>query len=127
MYDQVVASRLRRGANISAADYIRMQELRAEFIARSRTVTAPFDAVLSPTVQCIPLKISEAAPTEETWIKNNGRLIRNPVTVNLMDRCALTIPCHRPGEAPVGLMVIGETMNDRTILAIGRGIEAALQ
>jgi aspartyl-tRNA(Asn)/glutamyl-tRNA(Gln) amidotransferase subunit A len=48
------------------------------------------------------------------------------VTVNLMDRCALTIPCHRPGEAPVGLMVIGETMGDHAILAIGRGIEAAL-
>ena len=127
MYDPVVASRLKRGANISAADYIRMQELRAEFIARSRAVTEPFDAVLGPTVQCIPLKIAEAATSEEAWIKNNGRLIRNPVTVNLMDRCALTIPCHRPGEAPVGLMVIGETMADHTILAIGRGIEAALQ
>ena len=89
-------------------------------------MTAPFDAWLAPTVQVIPFKIAEAGKTEEIWIKNNGRLIRNPVTVNLLDGCALSIPCHAKGEAPVGLMVVGESMADRTILGIGRGIEAVL-
>jgi len=125
-YDPIVASRLKRGANISAADYIRMRELREEMIARSRPVTAPFDAWLAPTVQVIPFKMAEAGKTEEVWIKNNGRLIRNPVTVNLLDGCALSLPCHAKGEAPVGLMVVGESMADRNILGIGRGIEAVL-
>ena len=126
MYDQMVASRLRRGAQISAADYIRMRELREELIARSKPVLAPFDAWLAPSVQAIAYPIKNAGDTEEAWLKNNGRLIRNPVAVNLLDGCALSIPCHVKGEAPVGLMVAGEAMADRRILAIGRAVEAAL-
>jgi aspartyl-tRNA(Asn)/glutamyl-tRNA(Gln) amidotransferase subunit A len=125
-YDPIVASRLRRGAKISAADYIRMRELRDELIEKSRATLAPFDAWLAPTVQIVPYKIADAGKDEDTWIKNNGRMIRNPVTVNLLDGCALSIPCHRQGEAPVGLMVAGEAMTDHRILAIGCAVEAAL-
>jgi aspartyl-tRNA(Asn)/glutamyl-tRNA(Gln) amidotransferase subunit A len=36
------------------------------------------------------------------------------------------LPCHRAGEAPVGLMLMGETMGDERLFAIGLAVEAAL-
>ena len=33
--------------------------------------------------------------------------------------CSISIPCHEPGEAPVGLMLIGARTADRKLLAIG--------
>jgi aspartyl-tRNA(Asn)/glutamyl-tRNA(Gln) amidotransferase subunit A len=54
-------------------------------------------------------------------------MLRNTFCFNFLDRCALSIPMHEPGTAPRGLMVVGETGGDRRLLAIGRGIEAALR
>jgi aspartyl-tRNA(Asn)/glutamyl-tRNA(Gln) amidotransferase subunit A len=57
----------------------------------------------------------------------NILMLRNTFCFNFLDRCALSIPMHATGEAPVGLMAVGETMGDRRLLAIGRGIEAVLR
>jgi len=47
--------------------------------------------------------------------------------VNFLDGCALSIPCHQPGEAPVGLMVVGQSGQDRRLLAVGLALESALR
>jgi aspartyl-tRNA(Asn)/glutamyl-tRNA(Gln) amidotransferase subunit A len=36
------------------------------------------------------------------------------------------LPIQPPGAAPVGLMVVGEHGGDRRLLAVARGVEAAL-
>jgi aspartyl-tRNA(Asn)/glutamyl-tRNA(Gln) amidotransferase subunit A len=33
---------------------------------------------------------------------------------------------HRSGEAPAGLMLMGEHLDDRRLLAVARGVEAVL-
>ena len=53
-------------------------------------------------------------------------MLRNPSVANFLDRCAISIPCHRPGDAPVGLMLIGEHGADRRLLSIAAAIEAAV-
>ena len=53
----------------------------------------------------------------------NMLVLRNPHIVNFLDGCSLSIPCHRAGEAPVGLMLFGEHNTDRRLLAIGAAIE----
>ena len=40
--------------------------------------------------------------------------------------CALSIPCHMPEGAPVGLMIAGLSGQDRKILGIGAAIESVL-
>ena len=52
--------------------------------------------------------------------------LRNPSLTNFLDRCAISIPCHREGEAPVGLMLVGETMGDARLFRIAAAVEAAL-
>ncbi|MNL58508.1 amidase [compost metagenome] len=56
----------------------------------------------------------------------NLRILRNAGVVNFLDGCALTLPCHAPGTAPVGLMACGAAGNDRYLLAVGAAIERAL-
>ena len=65
--------------------------------------------------------------SDEAYFRANGVLLRNPALINFLDGCAVSIPCHVPGEPPVGLMIAGGAMQDRRILAIGRALEACLR
>jgi aspartyl-tRNA(Asn)/glutamyl-tRNA(Gln) amidotransferase subunit A len=57
----------------------------------------------------------------------NLLMLRNTTVGNVLDRCALSIPVHEAGEAPTGLMVMGETGGDARLIAIGLAVEAAAQ
>jgi aspartyl-tRNA(Asn)/glutamyl-tRNA(Gln) amidotransferase subunit A len=52
--------------------------------------------------------------------------LRNTALGNFFDRCAISVPCHRKGDAPVGLMLMGETMGDGRLFTIAAAVEAAL-
>jgi Asp-tRNA(Asn)/Glu-tRNA(Gln) amidotransferase A subunit family amidase len=54
-------------------------------------------------------------------------LLRNPSIINLLDGCAVSVPCHAEGSLPVGLMISGVAMSDSRILGIARAIESTLQ
>jgi aspartyl-tRNA(Asn)/glutamyl-tRNA(Gln) amidotransferase subunit A len=126
-FDPRVAKRLLLGAGINAADYVDLLHLRKELIASANVTTTRFDALLAPTAPIVAPTISEMESSDEIFLKVNGLLLRNCAPFNVLDRPCWSLPCHRHGDAPVGLMVIGETMGDRRLQAIGLAIEAALQ
>jgi aspartyl-tRNA(Asn)/glutamyl-tRNA(Gln) amidotransferase subunit A len=125
-YDPVIAARFANGVNVGAADYIDMVHARADLIRRADRVTAPYDAILMPTIAIVAPAIADFENNEERWLQTNRLLIRNPGIANILDRCALSIPCHAPGTAPVGITLMGETMGDARLLALGLAVEAAL-
>jgi len=124
-YDPRVAVRIRRGERMSAADYIDLLCARADWIARMTPQLAPFDALLSPTVPMPAPHVADLA-TDEAFFATNARLLRNPSVVNMLDGCALSLPCHRAGELPVGLMVWSSALRDDTVLDVSLAIEQAL-
>ncbi|WP_119154386.1 amidase [Caldimonas tepidiphila] len=124
-YDPRVALRIERGATMSAADYIGLLQGRAQAIGRVTQALRPFDAVLSPTVPIVAPPLAGMASDEE-FFRVNALLLRNPALVNLLDGCALSLPCHRADELPVGLMVWAGALQDERVLDIGLAIEAAL-
>ena len=70
------------------------------------------DGVIYPTVPCIPPSISETLQPENT-AKTNLRCLRNTATANYFNGCSVSLPCHNPGDAPVGLMVsLGHGQDD---------------
>lgn len=124
-YDQRVRLRIARGAEMSAADYVKLVVDRARFIAAVDTRVEGCDALIVPTVAVVAPPI--AAFTEDAeFYRLNTKILRNPNLVNFLDRCAITLPVSRPSEAPVGLMLIGAHGGDRRLLAMAQGIEAAL-
>ncbi|TAJ26873.1 amidase [Bosea sp. (in: a-proteobacteria)] len=124
-YDPRVLVRIRRGADISAADYLDIVAARAAWMAAVERRIAGFDALLMPTVPVIAPAIASLAD-EGAYGAANLLILRNPTLINFLDGCALSVPCHPAGTAPVGLMVAGAGGQDRRILSIGRAIEAAL-
>ncbi len=125
-YDPRIIARIRRGERMSAADYITLMGERARIIAAVAPQTAPFDAVLSPTVPLLPPPIAAVEPEAE-YNRINLVLLRNTSVANFLDRCAISLPCHAPGEAPVGLMLMGEHGGDARLFAVAAAVEAALQ
>jgi aspartyl-tRNA(Asn)/glutamyl-tRNA(Gln) amidotransferase subunit A len=91
-------------------------------IARLAAITAPYDALLMPTTPIIAPTFRALADAEAARAANL-LLLRNPSTANFFDRCAISIPCHKAGEAPVGLMLIGENGGDRRLLSIAAAVE----
>ena len=126
-YDPRVATRILRGADMSAADYIDLLAQRAAMIAESARLAEPYDALLMPTVAMVAPAIAPLEADDQLYGKTNLAILRNPSVVNFLDACALSIPCHQPGQGPVGLMVVGQSGEDRRLLAVGLALESALR
>lgn len=126
-YDPRVAMRIRLGAAISAADYIDLHAARNAWIASMERLIAPYDALLMPTVPIVAPPIAELEASEAEFFRNNSLLLRNTAAFNLLDGCAISLPCHPAGTLPVGLMVAGPALADARILAVSRAIERCLQ
>ena len=127
MYDPRVALRIRRGEAITAADYIDLLHERRAWIERTELALAGFDALLSPTLPIVAPQIQPLIDSDDAFFAINAMLLRNPSLVNLLDGCALSLPCHREGDWPVGLMVWGPAMADDRVLSASLAIEHVLQ
>jgi aspartyl-tRNA(Asn)/glutamyl-tRNA(Gln) amidotransferase subunit A len=125
-YDPRIRTRIERGREMTAAEYVRLIEARSAFIHRFDAETAGFDALVMPTVPLIALPMAAFA-RDEDYGRLNLKLLRNTAIINFLDRCALTLPIEPPGAAPVGLMVVGRHGKDRRLLAMGIGMETILE
>ncbi|SAK48202.1 amidase [Caballeronia calidae] len=126
-YDPRVLARLTRAEAASAADYIDLCEARAAMIEEARTTLwQRFDAIVCPTVPVLPPRIAELEADDDAFTRTNALILRNPTAFNFLDACALSLPCHPRGEAPVGLMLAGAPHADDALLSIGRAVEAVL-
>ncbi len=125
LYDPRIRVRIERGAEQSAADYIDLCNARAALIRRMDTDTRDFDALLMPTAPVVPPRIADLDDANE-FSRVNALVLRNTAFGNFLDRCAISLPCHRKGNAPVGLMLMGETMGDARLFAIAAAVERVL-
>jgi len=125
LYDPRVRVRIELGRAQSAADYVDLCSARARLIARLNAETAEFDALLMPTTPILPPPLA-ALETDEAYFHFNTLSVRNTVIANVADRCAISLPCHKPEEPPVGLMLMGETMGDARLFAVAAAVEAVL-
>jgi len=125
-YDPRVARRVMLGREIGAADYVDLGMLRAEYIGAVETIAAACDGFLMPTSPVVAPAIAEADASDDAYFRVNARILRNAGVVNFLDGCAVTLPCHAPGRAPVGLSVFGPAMSDRRVLAAAASLERVL-
>ena len=125
-YDPRVAKRVTLGKDIAAWELVELGLLRAAYQREIGELMAPFDAYLMPTTPCVAPTIAEASASDEAYFGWHARILRNTGLANFLDGCAATLPCHAPGEAPVGLMVCGVAMSDRHVLAAAHAVEGVL-
>lgn len=125
-YDPRILARILRGGQMSASDYVTLMQDRARIIATVARRTAPFDAVVLPTCALTPPAIA-AVEDEAEYNRINLLLLRNTAVGNFLDRCAISLPCHAPGTAPVGFMLMGEHGGDARLFSVAQAVEAALR
>jgi aspartyl-tRNA(Asn)/glutamyl-tRNA(Gln) amidotransferase subunit A len=122
VYDPRVSVRILRGEGISAADYIDILNARRSFITRTEARIAPYDALVLPTTANTPPKIVDLAD-DKAFATQNLRALRNCTLINTLDGCAISLPAHRDGEVPVGLMLAAAGGSDRRIFELAAGME----
>jgi aspartyl-tRNA(Asn)/glutamyl-tRNA(Gln) amidotransferase subunit A len=121
-YDPRVLVRIMRGREQEAADYIDLRNIRADFITRVAQRIRKYDAVVMPTIAITAPALSEFA-SDEAYVRINGLALRNPSIINFIDGCAISVPCHEPDTAPVGLSLFGLRDSDPQLLAAAAAVE----
>lgn len=124
-YDPRVVTRIRAGEQMSAAGYVRLLERRSALIEAVASGTAGLDALLWPTVPFVAPTIEELSD-DAAYHAANALALRNSTVANLLDGCAISIPC--PGDgAPVGLTLAALHGRDDHLLSVAAGVQSILK
>ncbi|MGJ4887327.1 amidase [Bradyrhizobium sp. HKCCYLRH3099] len=126
VYDPRVSVRIMRGEAITVPDYIEMLNARRSLVTRAAARIAPYDALVMPTTANAPPKIADLAD-DAAFARENIRALRNCTFINMIDGCAISLPAHRHGEVPVGLMLAQSGGQDRKLLEIAAGVEGVVR
>lgn len=125
-YDPRVRVRLEAAAVIDAADYIHAVQRRAVLVQRFAERMAGLNGLLCPTVMNVPPPIAALADMPD-YIRYNGMSLRNSALGNFLNACAISLPVHEPGSAPVGLMAMDAWGRDKSLFQVAAALEAALR
>jgi aspartyl-tRNA(Asn)/glutamyl-tRNA(Gln) amidotransferase subunit A len=121
-YDPNVRARIEIGERMTPADYAALLSARTQLIRDADVRSAGYDALVFPAVAWIAPRFTDVADASG-WSRANGIALRNASLVNMLDRCAVSLPMQRGGELPSGLMIVGETLGDARLLAVAEAVE----
>ena len=125
--DPRVLLRMMQGKGVSAADYLALCDRRKAWQARMSQRLQGFDALVCPTVPMVAPPIADLLHDDDAFFKANRLLLRNPSVVNFWDGCAFSLPCHAPGELPMGLMLSAGHGQDASLAGLALLVETALK
>lgn len=123
-YDQRVRSRIAVGEHMSASDYQAIIDLRRS-VQQTWAKDDRFEAMILPTTPITARPIASLT-SDEDFFAANGLYLRNPSVANVLNCPSISIPCHKKGTAPVGLMLIGKAGQDRRMFRLAKAIECVL-
>ncbi|MDF0546006.1 amidase [Sphingobium sp. H39-3-25] len=124
--DPRVLRRIRRGEAISDARYRQMVNARTALIAWANDALDAYDAVIMPTVAIVPPPLDELRD-DLAFDRFNMLALRNAGIANILDRCAISIPCHSASALPVGLTLMGPHNADRALLSLATDLESIIR
>lgn len=123
-YDPQVLVRVQRGSLLTEQDAAELYQQRAEWQQRVNQSLAGFDALLMPTVPRIAPTI-ESLGDPQRYMEINALMLRNTSVINMLDGCALSLPCHQSGTAPVGLSLASLHGDDARLVSWSLAVETA--
>lgn len=127
LMDPTLVKFVRRGATITARDYLLARDRVGAFWAEVQGFLARFDLLLTPTVAVRPFPV-DARPPRDIEGRRVSALGWMPFTFpfNLTGQPAASVPAGVTDDGlPVGLQIVGRRHADRTVLAASAAFEAA--
>ena len=91
-------------------------------INRADELMDGLDGFIMPTCPQIPAAISDL-DDDADYGRINLMALRNTFVGNFLNRCAISIPAHEIGDAPVGLMLMAPLMADQALFSAAKVIE----
>jgi aspartyl-tRNA(Asn)/glutamyl-tRNA(Gln) amidotransferase subunit A len=124
--DQIVALRMAKGAEIPAHEYLRMERDWHALRASAMTQFADVDALLCPTVMIASTPVADAMQDMDAYTRRNLQCLRNTAIGNVLNLCAVTVPCgFTAAGLPVGLMIYARSFDEAMVLRIGHAYQRA--
>ena len=121
---QPILERFRGGAGVSAPDYVAAWESAARVRRKwIKEVVGGYDAVLLPTVPILPPATQRLMTDGSEFVRANLLTLRNTRIANLLGLPAITLPTGHPA---CGISLLGHAGQDRHLLRVAAGAEAAL-
>jgi aspartyl-tRNA(Asn)/glutamyl-tRNA(Gln) amidotransferase subunit A len=111
---------------VTAAAYIRMMRTRATLIEAGDERLRALDVLALPATAIPAPTIASVAEDDAAFARTNLLMLRNTMVGNLFDLTGISLPLPGQGK-PVGLMLLARHGQDRRLLEIAAGVEAALR
>ncbi len=118
-----MVSRILLGARQDEAEYRRTLAHRAALIQSFNLRLSGVEALAFPTVAVKPPLFEEVSESAE-YDRLNRLVLRNTMTTNLLDGCAITLPALV--EDGIGFMLTAATGRDAELLALAGQVETVL-
>lgn len=127
-YDPIVGQRLIQGKHISASAYLNAVRACERLRAKVQHSLRDVDALLVPTTMIPAKPVEEVDTTMESYTERNLQYLRNTSIGNILNLCALSVPCGFTSEGlPIGLMIYGKPFHEPMVLRIGYAFEQATE
>lgn len=124
-YDPQVLVRVQRGSHLTEQDAAELYLQRTAWQKRINAAISDFDALIMPTVPLIAPTIASLNDAQR-YREINALMLRNPSIINMLDGCAISLPCHQSGTAPVGLSLASIHGDDASLISWSLAVETAL-
>jgi aspartyl-tRNA(Asn)/glutamyl-tRNA(Gln) amidotransferase subunit A len=124
--DPVVANRMLPGRTLIAADYVALLRQWAALRERVKHTLRDVDALLVPTTQIPARPLSRIDASLEAYAEHNGRYLRNTSLGNVLNLCAVSLPCGFSSDGlPIGLMIYAKPWEEDVALRVAWAYEQA--
>ncbi|EAT08838.1 amidase [Sphingomonas sp. SKA58] len=123
-YDPKVLARIEAGNRMGAAAYARLVEGRKAFIANMAEQLNGLHGIVWPTVPVLAPSISELED-DAAYHAANALMLRNSTIANLLDGCAISLPCPEAAR-PVGLTIAALAGSDDLLLGVAETCQGVL-
>jgi aspartyl-tRNA(Asn)/glutamyl-tRNA(Gln) amidotransferase subunit A len=126
--DPVVVSRMAAGRALTASDYFAVMRRWATLRARITRTLADVDALLVPTTMAPARPVPVVDATPESYAEHNAKYLRNTSLGNILNLCAVCLPCGFTTEGlPIGLMIYAKPFDEAMALRVAWAYEQATE
>jgi aspartyl-tRNA(Asn)/glutamyl-tRNA(Gln) amidotransferase subunit A len=124
--DPIAAERMKAGQTLSAPEYLSLLRRWRALQRSCQETLKDVDALLVPTTMIPAGRLTEVDAGLETYFKYNARYLRNTSLGNILNWCAVSVPCGFTREGlPIGLMVYAKPFQEDAALRAAHAYEQA--
>lgn len=124
--DPVIGPRMLTGRSLTAPDYFALLRRYAELQEQVQWTLRDVDALIVPTTMAPAWPLAKIDETAESYLDYNKRVHRNTGIGNLLNLCAVCVPCGFTSEGlPIGLMIYAKPFHEAMALRVAYAYEQA--